>query len=335
MMKAIKLQSNLGLDTITIGQLPHPGKPKSNEVLVRVKASSLNFHDYAVVMGWMSTGPGRIPLADGAGVVEEIGADVTDLQVGDNVVSCFSPYWQDGEPTIAGFSHTPGDGLDGFAREYVVMPASWFTKAPKGYGHDQAATLPTAGVTAWRALAEGKIKAGDTVLVQGTGGVSIFALQLAKAAGARVIATSSSDQKIEKLRALGADLTINYKQHPEWSKPVLDWTEGRGVDHVIEVGGPATLEQSTLACRVGGHICLIGVLTGFTGEMPLGRILQKQIRMEGVTVGSRRHQLDLIKALESTGLSPVIDSHFDLDNLAAAFRHEAAGAHFGKICIDI
>ena len=227
-MKAIQLQPQLGLDTIAVLDIAHPGRPKANEVLVRIKASSLNFHDYAVVMGWLSTETGRIPLADGAGVVEEVGDEVTDLRAGDHVVSCFSPFWQDGAPTIEGFSRTPGDGLDGFAREFVVMPASWFTKAPKGYGFDEAATLPTAGVTAWRALAEGKLKSGDTVLVQGTGGVSIFALQLAKAAGARVIATSSSDQKLERLRTLGADLTINYKQQPEWSKPVIEWTTASG-----------------------------------------------------------------------------------------------------------
>jgi NADPH:quinone reductase-like Zn-dependent oxidoreductase len=275
-------------------------------------------------------------MADGAGVVEAVGAGVTELEPGDNVVSCFFPTWLDGAPTIGDFSTTPGDGVDGYARERVVTPASWFTRAPRGYTHAEAATLTTAGLTAWRALVvDAGIKAGDSVLVLGTGGVSIFALQLARAMGATVIATSSSDAKLERLRELGAAHTINYKTTPEWGRRVLELTSGRGVDIVVEVGGPGTLPQSIRAARVGGHIALIGVLTGRAGEVPTALLMAKQQRLQGLIVGNRRHQLDMVRALEAIDARPVIDKTFPLEQLADAFRHEASGAHFGKICVTL
>jgi NADPH:quinone reductase-like Zn-dependent oxidoreductase len=199
--------------------------------------------------------------------------------VGDHVVSCFFPTWTEGGPAVGDFSTVPGDGVDGYAREIVVAPATAFTRAPKGYSFAEAATLTTAGVTAWRALVvNGALKAGDTVLVLGTGGVSIFALQIAKAMGATVIATSSSDDKLERTRGLGADHTINYRHHPDWGTRVLDWTGGSGVDHVIEVGGPGTLPQSMAAVAIGGHIALIGVLTGRAGEIATAHLMAKQAR---------------------------------------------------------
>lgn len=335
-MKAIKLSAPYQLDRLTTTEIHDPARPGSGEILVRLRGSSLNFHDYLVAIGKIPTGDGRIPLADGAGTIEEVGRGVTEFKVGDHVVSCFFPEWQSGAPVTSGFATTPGDGVDGYARERVTRPANWFTRAPKGYSATEAATLTTAGLTAWRALVtEGALKAGETVLVLGTGGVSIFSAQLAKMMGATVIATSSSDEKLERIRAVGADHTINYKRHEEWSRQVLDLTDGRGVDHVIEVGGPGTLPQSITACRIGGHIALIGVLTGLAGPVPTAALMGRQQKLQGLTVGSREQQIELVRALDATGLKPVIDRTFPLAQLGDAFRYEESGSHFGKICIDI
>ncbi|HWM66484.1 MAG TPA: NAD(P)-dependent alcohol dehydrogenase [Steroidobacteraceae bacterium] len=335
-MQAIRLARPGGLDRLQVVDIEGPGALASGDVLVRIHASSLNFHDFAVVSGRIPTQDGRIPMSDGAGVVEAVGEGVKELAVGDRVVSCFFPSWQDGPAAIADFATTPGDGVDGYARERVVRPASWFTHAPKGYTHVEAATLTTAGLTAWRALVvDGAVKAGDSVLVLGTGGVSILALQLAKAMGATVLATSSSDEKLERLRALGAEHTINYRKHKDWGERVLHWTAGRGVDHVIEVGGPGTLPQSIIACRIGGHIAMIGVLTGLTGPVPTAALMARQQRLQGLIVGSRRHQMDLVRAIDAMQLKPVIDRTFPLHELASAFRYEETGAHFGKICLEL
>lgn len=334
-MKTMILAAPGGLDRLTLIEGAEPGAPAAGEIRVRLHASSLNYHDYRVVSGASPLAEDRIPLSDGAGVVEAVGEGVSEFAVGDSVVSCFFPTWQDGPARIGDFSTVPGDGVDGFAREVAVRPASWFTHAPRGFSHAEAATLTTAGLTAWRALVvEGEIKAGDTVLVLGTGGVSIFALQFAKAMGARVIATSSSDAKLERLRALGAEHTINYKSVPDWGAAVRDWTGGEGVDHVVEVGGPATLPQSIVAVRNGGRLALIGTLTGRGGEVPTAALMARQARLQGLIVGSRRHQQDMIRALQATGLRPVIDRSFGLDSLAEAFRYEESGAHFGKICVE-
>lgn len=335
-MKVIKLRKPGGLDRLGLVEMQKPDALGAGDVLVRIHASSLNYHDYGVVSGRMPVEDGRIPMSDGAGVIEAMGAEVSGFAIGDSVVSCFFPHWLNGAPTFAGFSTTPGDGIDGYACEYVVRPATWFTHAPKSYSHAEAATLTTAGVTAWRALVvQGGIKSGDSVLVLGTGGVSIIALQLAKRFGATVIATSSSDDKLERVRSLGADHTINYKQEPEWGARVLELTGNRGVDHVIEVGGPGTLPQSINACRIGGHIALIGVLTGRTGEVPTSTLMGKQQRLQGLIVGSRQHQLDLVRALDATDVKPVIDRSYPLVEIADAFRYEESGKHFGKICLEI
>jgi NADPH:quinone reductase-like Zn-dependent oxidoreductase len=231
----------------------------------------------------------------------------------------------------------PGDGLDGYAREAVVTPAHWFTHAPKGWSHTDAATLPCAALTAWRALVvEGGIKAGDSVLILGTGGVAVFALQFAKMMGATAIITSSSDAKLEKAKSLGADHTINYKTEPRWGEAVRERTGGRGVDHVLEIGGPGTLPQSITAARVGGHVSLIGILTGIAGNVPTMMLMAKQIKLQGIIVGSRRHQQDMIRALDANpGVRPVIDRTFPLAELAEAFRYEEGATHFGKICVEM
>ncbi|SOY77956.1 Zinc-containing alcohol dehydrogenase superfamily [Cupriavidus taiwanensis] len=332
--KAIYLEPPGGLDRLTLGEteakVPDPG-----EITVRIHASSLNYHDFGVV----SRGTGvlrRIPMSDGAGVVMATGAGVDEFSVGDRVVSTFFPTWIDGEPDLSDFATVPGDGIDGFAREMVTMPATAFTHAPAGYSHAEAATLTTAGLTAWRALfVDGAVKPGETVLVLGTGGVSIFALQFAKTAGATVIATSGSDDKLARLRSLGADHVINYRNDPQWGSTVRALTGGAGADHVIEVGGAATLEQSITAVRTGGRVAVIGVLSGADTPFNVRQILRKQLRITGLLVGSRRHQLDMVRALNGTGMRPVIDRHFPLHEIAEAFRYQASGQHIGKIVLDI
>jgi NADPH:quinone reductase-like Zn-dependent oxidoreductase len=275
-------------------------------------------------------------MSDGAGTVEAVGEGVTQFKVGDLVVSTFFPEWLEGAPPITAFTTVPGDGIDGYAREAVVTPQHWFTRVPAGYNAAEAATLTCAGLTAWRALfVDGNVQPGQTVLVQGSGGVSVFALQFAKAAGARVIATSSSDAKLERLKALGADELINYKETPAWGMKALELTGGTGVDCVVEIGGAGTLDQSMMATRVGGHVALIGVLAGFAGQVQTALLMAKNLRVQGLTVGSRAQQLAMIAGIEANGIKPVISDHFPLAGLADAFRHQAANAHFGKIVVDI
>ena len=334
-MKAMQLAAPGGLDHLQLVEVPAPLPPKAGEITVRLHASSLNFHDLAVVAGRSPTADGRIPMADGAGVVTAIGPEVTEFAVSDTVVSCFFPQWQSGKQVPSTFATVPGDGVDGFAREAVTLPATAFTHAPRGYTHEEAATLTTAGLTAWRALVvDGHIQAGNTVLVLGTGGVSIWALQLAKAMGARVIATTSSATKAERLRALGADAVINYREQPQWGDAVLALTAGRGVDIVVEVGGPGTLPQSIRACAPGGHIALIGVLTGFAGDVPTVEMMRKQQTLKGLIVGSREHQHDMVAALDQLGLRPVIDRSYPLAQMGDAFTHQISAQHFGKICLQ-
>lgn len=334
-MRAIQLAKPGGLDNLNLADIdaraPGPG-----EIRVRVHASSLNFHDYAVVSGMLPVDEGRVPMSDGAGVVEAIGDGVTEFSAGDNVVSCFFPNWEDGGPEMTRLIGVPGDHVDGFAAETVTMSATAFTHAPKAYSHEQSATLTCAALTAWRGLmVEARIKPGDTVLTQGTGGVSIFALQLAKAAGCRVISTSSSNDKLAKLEALGADELINYKETEDWAGRALELTGGRGVDVVVEIGGAGTLPQSIKAIAFGGHISLIGVLAGFAGEIPTAALFGKNAAIKGITVGSRAEQRDMIAAIDVNGIEPVIDSTFDLADIADAFRHQESQKHFGKICLSV
>lgn len=334
-MKAIELAAPGGLTNIRLVDLPAAPAPQAGEIQVRIHASSLNYHDLLVASNPKATADKRILMADGAGSVTAVGAGVTEFHVGDAVVSTFFPQWLSGRNVPSDFALVPGDGVDGFAREQVTMPATAFTHSPKGWSHAEAATLTTAGLTAWRALVvDGGIQAGDTVLVLGTGGVSLFALQLAKSMGAKVIATTSSSAKADKLRALGADVVINYRDTPEWGNAVLQATDGRGADIVVEVGGPNTLPQSIRAASVGGHIALIGVLTGFAGDIPTVELMRKQQTLQGLIVGSREHQQDMVRALNQMSWKPVIDRSFALQELAQAFEYQASGAHFGKICVE-
>ncbi|MBZ9817130.1 zinc-dependent alcohol dehydrogenase family protein [Mesorhizobium sp. CA7] len=334
-MKLIRLRAPGGLEQLTLVEEDRP-EPGPGELLVRIRACSLNFHDSMVATGKKPCADGRIPLSDGAGEVIAVGEGVDAFETGDAVVSCYWPNWLGGEATPATKQGELGDDVDGYAREYASMPWHAFTKAPAGYTHVEAATLSCAGVTAWRGLVVcGQVRPGDTVLVLGAGSVSLFALQFAKMAGARVIATSSSDDKLEKLRRLGADHLINYKAVPDWGRKARDLTDGRGVDHVVEVGGPGTLAQSITACRMGGHIALIGVLTGFAAEVSIPALFSNQIRINGISIGSRADQEDMIRAITANGLRPVIGRSFPLREIASAFRAYESRKHFGKICVEL
>ena len=333
-MRAIRLKAPGGLDNLTMGSA-ETGSVGPGQIRVRLHASSLNYHDYIVALGGIPTPDGRIPMSDGAGVVTEVAADVSEFKVGDHVVSTFFPLWLSGAPELADLAEVPGDRTDGYAREEVVAAAKAFTHAPKGYSHVEAATLTCAGLTAWRALfVEASLQPGETVLVQGTGGVSIFALQFAKATGATVIATSSSKAKLDRLAALGADHLINYREDENWGATARALTGGRGVDHVVEIGGAGTLTQSIAATRLSGNVALIGVLAGFAGNVPTAAIMAGNVRISGLTVGSRAQQIAMIRAIEANGIRPVIDSSFPLEDIADAFRHQASQSHFGKICLE-
>jgi NADPH:quinone reductase-like Zn-dependent oxidoreductase len=333
--KTIYVQAGGGYDNVSVSDSAVAG-PQRGEITVRLRANSLNYHDFAVVTGMWAPTEARIPMADGAGEVTAVGEGVTEFKIGDSVVSTFFPEWIDGTPLVEGFVTVPGDGVDGYAREQVTARATSFTLAPTGWSHAEASTLTTAGLTAWRALmADDSLKPGDTVLIQGTGGVSIFALQFAKMAGATVIATSSSDEKLERLKAMGADHVINYRKNTQWGETARQLTGGRGVDHVIEVGGPSTLEQSMIAARVGAHISIIGILSGVEGQLSFVPALVKQLRLQGVLVGSRTQQQEMIRAINANGMRPVIDRHFPLSNIVEAFQYQETNQHFGKICLDI
>lgn len=333
-MQAMTIKQPGGLDNIEVVSRDTP-QPGPGEVLVRIHACSLNYHDYVVASGGIPVADGRIPMTDGAGEVTALGEGVTEFCVGDNVMSAFFPNWQEGAPQRGKVSIVPGEDIDGFAAEYVAAPATSFTRQPAGYSHAQAATLPCAALTAWRALmVDAQIKPGDIVLTQGSGGVSVFAIQFARAAGATVISTSSSDAKLQRLKELGAHHLINYKTDPDWGKTAAK-IAGSGVDAVVEVGGPETLSQSIKACGIGGHIALIGVLTGVAGNISTATFFYKQLTMTGVTVGSQAHQRDMIRAIEANGIEPAIDRGFPMAELADAFRYQKAGKHLGKIVLDI
>jgi NADPH:quinone reductase-like Zn-dependent oxidoreductase len=334
-MRQVTLASPGGLNNLKLTEVEKP-TPKSDQVVVKVAASSLNYHDLLVALGRIPTEDGRILLSDCAGEIVAVGDAVTRWKVGDTVMSCCYPHWVEGPPQYQLLSFI-GDNEDGYSTEYMAISDKSITHTPKGWTMAEAATLPCAGLTAWRALVElGNLQAGETVLLQGTGGVSIFALQLAKSMGAKVIATSSSDEKLKRLQDLGADEIINYKDEPQWGKAVLAKTGGLGVDHVVEVGGGGTFGESVRAVKLGGHIALIGILSGpAVSEIILPRIFMKQIRLSGISMGNQQSQLAMLSYLDSTNIRPIISDTFDLSELAAAFQHQIDNKHFGKISISI
>lgn len=333
--KAVYVGVGGGFDSVSMGRV-ETSAPAAGEIRVKLHASSLNYHDYIVVSGMWGPSENRIPMSDGAGEVVEVGEGVSDFKVGDKVVSLFFRKWVDGPAKFADFAAVPGDGVDGYAREEVTLPAEAFTHAPVHYSHLESATLTTAAVTAWKSVVvDGAVRPGSTVLVQGTGGVSIFALQFAKMAGATVIATSSDDAKLSRMKSLGADHLINYKKEANWGEAVMEMTQKSGVDIVVDVGGPSTIDQSMIAAKIGGHVSLIGVLTGFQGSMSMITAIAKSLKLQGVLVGSRQHQVEMIRALNSSNIKPVIDSTFELEDIVKAFKHQESGKHFGKICLKI
>ena len=324
-----------GLDKFKLNELDIPN-PKDNEILIKVNASSLNYHDLMCALGLIPTDDGRVLLGDAAGEVVEIGEGVKNWQVGDKVMSACFPNWIDGPPRYELLSFI-GDNQDGYATEYIAIQETAVTKMPSNWSLQEAATLPCAGLTAWRALVdEGRLRSGESVLVQGTGGVSIIALQFAKEMGAKVIATTSSEEKAEKLKALGADEIINYKEHPKWGEKVLEVTDNEGVDHVVEVGGGETFNESIRAVKLGGHIALIGVLSGpAANELVLPRIFLKQVRTSGIAMANHQSQKAMVEYLENSKIKPVISDTFDLAELAGAFQHQIDNKHFGKISISM
>ena len=314
-------------------------KPKAGlgQIVFKVKAASLNYRDLMTVTGRYNPKMAlpRVPLSDGAGEVVEVGEGVTRVKAGDRVAAAFFPKWIDGSITPEFAKSALGGVVDGTLAEYVAINAEGVVHIPEHLSFEEAATLPCAAVTAWNSLVvAGKLKAGDTVLVQGTGGVSIFGLQFAKVFGARVIATSSSDEKLKRVRELGADETINYKETTDWDQRVLELTDGRGVDHVVEVGGAGTLNRSINAIRPGGGtIGMIGVLTGRSGEINTGAILMKGVRLQGIYVGSRKMFEDMNQAIEVSKMKPVVDRVFSFGEAREALKFMESGSHFGKIVI--
>jgi NADPH:quinone reductase-like Zn-dependent oxidoreductase len=333
-MKVYEIQNSFGLDSLTVAERPVP-KPGPGQVLLRMKAWSLNYRDLLVVKGQYNPRLKLplIPFSDGAGEVVEVGEGVTRVQAGDRVAGGFMPGWVEGGLTDAKGKTALGGGGDGMLAEFVLLPAEGVVKVPPHLSDEEAATLPCAAVTAWHALVTaGGIHAGDTVLIQGTGGVSLFALQFARLAGAAVIATSSSDAKLARILQMGAVHGINYRTNPDWEKKVLELTGGVGVDHVVEVGGAGTLPRSLKAVRTGGIISLIGILSG-VGEFNPLPILMKSIRVQGIYVGSRQMFEDMNRAVALHQLKPVIDRVFPFDQAREALRHMESGSHFGKIVI--
>lgn len=336
-MKAYELQGPGGVDEMKLVEKPVP-VPGPGQVLVRLKAVTINYRDLLTVKGGYGSRQKfpLVPLSDGAGVVESVGAGVTRFKPGDRVTGSFFEGWLGGEPSEEKMRSNLGGALDGVLCEYRTWPQAALVHTPGHLSEAEAASLPCAGLTAWSAVVKlGNIRPGQTVLTQGTGGVSIFALQFAKMSGARVIATSSSEAKIEKLKALGADVTINYKATPEWGKLVRQQT-GHGVDLVVEVGGVGTLNESIRATRIGGTIAFIGVLAGRPeAELRLPLMVMQQQRLQGVTVGSVEDLQAMANAIAVGRMKPVVDRVFPFAEAKAAFAHMAGGSHFGKVAITI
>lgn len=333
-MKAFEIQQ-FGIDNLALVERDVQ-QPEPREVLIKFHAASLNYRDVMVVSGAYNPRMNlpAIPLSDGAGEIVEVGSAVTKWKVGDRVSPIVVRDWFENGPTAETAKTAIGAGsIDGVLREYGAFNVDSIVVIPDHLSFEEAATLPCAAVTAWNALVvSGGVKRGDTVLTLGTGGVSIFAVQIAKHFGATVIATSSSDEKLERVKRLGADHTINYRSREDWDKTVLEITGGRGVDHVVEVGGAGTLTKSVKAVRVGGHIALIGALD-MSGEFNPIPVFMKGIRMQGIFVGSREMFEDLNKMIAASELKPVIDRTFSFDETKEALRYMETGAHFGKIVI--
>jgi NADPH:quinone reductase-like Zn-dependent oxidoreductase len=335
-MKQYFFPQAAGIDTLELRDIPTP-KPGRGQILVRMRAASLNYRDLNVAAGRAARGtlpPNLVPLSDGAGEVVDCGPDVGRVAIGDRVAGLFMQNWLGGDMEPYHVDSSRGGSIDGVLAEYVLFDQDGVVHLPQHLSFEEGATLPCAGLTAWNALYAGKsLRSGETVLILGTGGVSVFALQFAHAAGARVIGTSSSDEKLARGKGLGASDGVNYRQQPEWQEQVLALTNGRGVDHVVEVGGAGTLGRSVEAARIGGQVHLIGVLTG--GEINPTPILRRNTILRGIYVGSRQMFQAMNAAVSLHRIRPVIDRVFDFTDAKAAYHHLKGQTHVGKIVIRI
>lgn len=334
-MKAVQIE-RFGIDELAFNEIDRP-TPMAGEVLVRMRASSLNYRDLMMVEGTYNSRLKLplVPFSDGAGEVVEVGEGVSRWKVGDRVCPIFMQGWVDGELDYSKSKSTLGGDLDGCLREYAAFNEAGLVRIPDHLSFEEAACLPCAGVTAWNALmVSGGLQKGDTVLCQGTGGVSLFALQFAKAAGAEVTITSSSNDKLERAKGLGADHVINYREREDWDTVALELTNKRGVDHVVEIGGPGTLQRSMRAVKTGGHIAVIGVVAG-KGEFTNVPIFMKALKLIGVFVGSRVMFEDMNRFVTDKSIRPVVDSTFEFDQVRDALELMKSGGHFGKILVRI
>lgn len=333
-MRQATIYNAFGIENIVWREVADP-QPGPGQVLVRMRAASLNYRDYLVATGRYNPKMPlpRVPLSDGAGEVIGLGTGVTRFAIGDRVAGSFMQSWLGGRYCDEYGESALGGAIDGVLADQIVFGETGLIAVPSHLSFEEAATLPCAGVTAWNALFEnGAIRAGETVLVQGSGGVSVFALQFAKAAGARVIATSSHLEKMEKLRSLGADWVLNYKETPEWGKAIA---KAGGVDHVVEVGGAETLEQSLIAVRGGGKVSVIGILSGVSASLNIAPILHKHLRIQGIYVGSHSMFESMNRALTQNQIRPVIDSVYEGAQIQEALRFMESAGHFGKIVIQL
>ena len=326
-----------GIDRLKIDERPAP-EPGAGEVLVRMRAASLNYRDLLVVKGvgrWKPSKP-RVPVSDGAGEVVAVGGRVTRWKVGDRVAGIFMPKWLDGELTAEkNVSPLGGAAADGVLAEYVTFDEQAVVRSPDGLSHAEASTLPVAAVTAWHAVAlRSRVRDGETVLIQGTGGVSLFATQFVGALGGRPVVISSSDEKLEKVRELGAWATINYKKTPDWEAQVLELTRGEGVDHVVEVVGGENLNRSLEVVRVSGTVSFIGLLAGLSAPVNTYQFVGKNVRLHGIETGSREMFEEMNRFIESRRLRPVIDGRFAFEEAPAALTRLESGRHFGKIVVE-
>jgi NADPH:quinone reductase-like Zn-dependent oxidoreductase len=333
-MRAIEIHGAFGLENLALVERPEP-VAGPGQVVVAMRAASLNYRDLMMILGQYNPKQKLplIPCSDGAGVVEAVGPGVTRVAPGDRVATTLNPRWIAGEPARELIRSTLGGPLDGALQERMVMSEEGVVRVPAHLSDAEAATLPCAALTAWSALDSGGIGAGDTVLIQGTGGVAVFALQLAKLRGARVLATTRRAERAERLLALGAELVVDSRQNPAWGSEVREATGGRGVDLVVEIGGAGTLEQSLRAVRIGGTVALIGILDGNAAAVPLTSIFMQAIRVQGILVGSREAFERMNRAIELHRLHPVIDRTYPWTEARAALERLAAGDHFGKICL--
>jgi NADPH:quinone reductase-like Zn-dependent oxidoreductase len=335
-MKCYRIEKYGDLDGIVLRDAEMP-QPQRNEVLVRVRASSLNYRDLAIVRGFYGGRQPRvgiIPVSDGAGEIVALGEGVRGFAVGDRVLGLFRQYWLGGKMPLRAWDTDLGGSLDGMLTEYRALSAEGVLRFPTHLSDEEAATLPCAALTAWHALHAGEpVSPGETVLLQGSGGVSVFALQFAKLLGARTIALSSSEEKMARLRELGADATVNYKTHPNWDEEVLRFTGGRGAERVIEVGGPGTLERSMRACAFSGDVVIIGVLSGNSTIDP-APILGRRLTLRAISTGNRDMVEQMCRAIGAAQMRPVIDRRFDFGEVRAAYEYLESARHIGKVVIQ-